>query len=245
MKLDDYDEPRSSGAFQISEKPVVFGQGESSGNAPFELPRNYGAPVVFAIARDPKSLFVYWNIDWPAVFGEAAPERKVYLRIFDAENKEIQRQVVEPLTSNCDLPLDSAADSCHIEIGFFETAEEWRSVGASDTVILPSGQVGTLRPGDFALVPFHITFQRLTDLFRQSHAKKEPLTQSLARLQKRGADPEERRTFTAEENTVFRALQMGPRRIPAGVSPSTPAQTKQLQNWIERVLGFGQSSRGL
>src|SRR5437899_12079366 len=38
-----------------------------------ELPRVSGPPILFAIARDPRTIFTYWYIDWPSVFQKTAP----------------------------------------------------------------------------------------------------------------------------------------------------------------------------
>ena len=47
-----------------------------------ELPRVYGAPLLFAIARDPHTLFAYWIIDWSSIFENTAPvDRQVHLRV--------------------------------------------------------------------------------------------------------------------------------------------------------------------
>lgn len=244
MKLSDSEKSPAPGAFEISQHPVVFGRGGQVEEAPFAFPRRSDSPVVFAIARDPQSLFVYWNIDWTAVFGEETPrERKIYLRLLDENGAELQRATVEPLTSSCDISLPPDLISTRVEIGFFESDDQWHSVGASAQVRPPANAVGPLRPGDFALVPFDITFQRLTDLFRRSHGEQEPLIQSLADLQKRGADPTERKRFTADENLVFHAMQAA---SPAGARspcpPATPIEETKRQHWIERVLGFGRSS---
>lgn len=211
---------------------------------PGQLPRSYGHSIVFAIARDPKSLFVYWDIAWSSAFANvAAQDRKVYLRAYDRNGSEIKRIEIEPLANTCDVSVAEPRGSFRIEIGYFDRERAWRSVGASDIVNTPSDKIGTVSPGDFALVPFHITFQRLTQLFRAAKSPEEPLTQSLARLQEKALHSEERGLLTPEEREVFRAMKesiSGSDLFPE--RGFDRASEMRLQQKLERILGFGASS---
>src|ERR1043166_4794090 len=87
--------PRSEhgGEYRISNGPVVrFARSDPkfpSDLPEVELPRVYGVPLLFAIARDPKTLFVYWNIDWSSVFENTAPvDRQVHLRVRRGDGSE-------------------------------------------------------------------------------------------------------------------------------------------------------------
>ena len=63
-----------------------------------ELPRVYGAPLLFAIARDPRTLFAYWNVDWSSVFENTAPvDRQVHLRVYRSDGGEETSTAVEPI----------------------------------------------------------------------------------------------------------------------------------------------------
>src|SRR2546428_10736413 len=238
-----------SSSFRISSRPVVSRGTEADDSHRREndnlglLPRSYGQPILFAIARDPNSLFVYWDINWSDAFASAPPlDRKVYLRVYDTEGSEVKRITVEPLANSCDVPVAQPRSSFRIEIGYFDPEQMWRSVAASASVNTLSDQIGPLAPGDFALVPFHITFQRLTEMFRATATGNEPLTQSLARLQAKALNSEEGDSLTPEEAEIFRALK-------ASISGSTRfpkrefdrASEMRLQKKLEKILGFGVS----
>jgi hypothetical protein len=70
--------------FRVSSEAVIcpdieqekeFGEGVG-------LPRVHGAPMLFAVARDPRTIFTYWSIDWPAVFAKTVPvDRQAHLRV--------------------------------------------------------------------------------------------------------------------------------------------------------------------
>ncbi len=239
-----------SSSFLISSRPVVSRGTEAEDSPRREndnlglLPRSYGQPILFAIARDPNSLFVYWDINWSDAFASAPPlDRKVYLRVYDTEGSEVKRITVEPLANSCDVPVAQPRSSFRIEIGYFDPEQMWRSVAASENVNTPSDQIGPLAPGDFVLVPFHITFQRLTELFRATASRNEPLTQSLARLQAKALNSEEGDSLTTEEAEIFRAMKAsisGNTRFPKGEFDR--ASEMRLQKKLEKILGFGVSS---
>ncbi len=72
---------KARSGYRISNGPVVrFARSDPKlpNDLPevVELPRVYGAPLLFAIARDPRTLFVYWNIDWSSIFENTAPIRQ-------------------------------------------------------------------------------------------------------------------------------------------------------------------------
>ena len=48
-----------------------------------ELPASYDMDLLYVIARDPKSLFVYWDLNWRRLFLRAGlSARQVHLRIY-------------------------------------------------------------------------------------------------------------------------------------------------------------------
>ena len=90
--------------FRISGAPVIrlAEDEQSSAVRDFgdvvELPRVYGAPILFAIARDPRTIFTYWNIDWPTIFAKTAPvDRQVHLRVRGPGGIEETSAAVEPI----------------------------------------------------------------------------------------------------------------------------------------------------
>lgn len=229
-------------SFRISSSPVVDSQENRTGEAEVfaDLPRSYGQSIVFAMARDPETLFVYWDINWPQVFAAAAPaNRKVYLRLQDDKGAEVNLIAVEPMSKNCEVNVEPES-SYHVDIGYFDQTQTWRSAGASEIVQTPANKIGSLSAGDFALVPFHITFQRLTELFRATRVDEGSLVQSLTHLQEKSLHPEEFGSLAPEEREVYRAMK-------ASVSERTylprvradRVDEARLQKKLESVLGFG------
>ena len=234
---------RAGSSFRISSTPMVDDLKENRAvetEVFADLPRSYGQSIVFAMARDPETLFVYWDIDWPQAFAAAAPaNRKVYLRLKDDAGAEVDLIPVEPMSRNCEIGVGSG-NSYRVDLGYFDQTQTWRSVGTSELVETPADKIGELSPGDFALVPFHITFQRLTELFRATRVDEGSLVQSLTRLQEKSVHPEEYGLLAPEEREVYRAMKASvSERTHLPRVPTNPADEMRLQKKLEGILGFG------
>lgn len=240
-------------AFVLSPQPLVPKelQGESalglSGDYENlgELPRSYGYPIFFGIARDPHTLFVYWEIDWKEVFGDNPPvDHKVHLRVMANDGNEESRVAVEPLAGNQYIPVSQARSIYRIELGFYEPADVWNSVAFSDAIATPPDDVSETTEIDVATVPFHLSFQRMVDVFRGSRYDGDALVEILARLQKRADDPTDD-TLTESDRELLRTLERGL----SGTVAKQRSRLRKSENafasreQIEAILGFGASSR--
>jgi hypothetical protein len=130
------------------------------------LPRAYGVPFIIAIPRNPKTLFVYWEIDWPPFLAQTAPARRqIHLRLLSAEDAELRTAVIEPMAGNCEISVPVANSAYRAELGYFDASRAWHSVAISESVVTPADQPGEKSVAEFATVPFHLRFERLTELF--------------------------------------------------------------------------------
>jgi hypothetical protein len=246
---DTTDEMEGGAEFVLSSQPVVPEQGAAE-TSPLrdyenlgELPRSYGGAFLFAIARDPHTVFVYWDIDWPAVFSETPPvDRKAHLRVLWHEGIEESAAAVEPLVGSHLLSVAHARSSYRIEIGYYAPENIWNSVALSAAVITPPDDVADDGPVDVATIPLHLSFQRIVDTFRGSKYDGDALAEILGRLQHH-ADSSDA-TLPESERELLRALG-------SGATESEAAQRERLRNApdafahrerIESILGFGASS---
>jgi hypothetical protein len=92
---------------------------------------------------------------------------------------------------------------------------------------------------DLATVPFHLSFQRLVDLFRISNGN--ALSAIVARLQARALSDTEREMFSPEEWEVFRAMNVSVDQMKAGRDQFSEDKGA-LRKKAEAVLGFGATS---
>ena len=233
--------------FRISGGPVIrLAEDEESSSVHafgdvVELPRLHGPPILFAIARDPRTIFTYWNIDWPTIFAKTAPvDRQVHLRVRSADGIEASA-AVEPMAGDYYLTVTQPRGTYRVEIGYYQPADVWHSVATSDQVNMPPDGVAENADVDLATIPFHLSFQRLIDLFRASN--RDALAEIISRLQKRALTDEESGLLSTEEWEILRAMNLSLSDIAAARRAFIErACNEKLRKRTEAILGFGSSS---
>jgi hypothetical protein len=242
---DPLSQPQHRGAYRISNGPVIrFARTDPkfpSDLPEVELPRVYGAPLLFAIARDPRTLFVYWNVDWSGIFEKTAPvDRQVHLRVQRSDGTEESAVAVEPMVGNYYLIVSEPQQSYRVEIGYYHPDGAWNSVATSDEIKMPPERAAENGDVDLATIPFHLSFQRLIDAFRISNG--DPISALVSQLQTRALTEEERARLTADEFEILRAMNLSVDEINAGRSTFLQTDARALRRRAESLLGFGGSS---
>ena len=251
--MQEHDEQSGGTAFALSNRPIVPPElREQSSRGPSrdyenlgELPRFYGRPVLFGIARDPHTLFTYWEIDWKSTFGDKPPaDRKVYLRVISDDGSEETRVAVEPFAGNHCVAVTQPRSTYRIELGYHEPAEVWRSVATSDAIMTPPDDVSESDDIDVATIPFHLSFQRMVDAFRGSKYDGDALVEIVGHLQQRADDSDG--TLTAVDRELLRAIDCSMSETDALERSSLRKSENAFatRQWIESILGFGASSPG-
>jgi hypothetical protein len=235
--------------YRISNGPVVRLAKSESKLPPdladtIELPRVYGAPLLFAAARDPRTLFVYWNVDWSSIFENTAPvDRQVHLRVSRGNGSEELNQGVEPMAGNCYLSVSEPNGNYRVEIGYFQPEAVWHSVATSDQVTMPAERVTGSDDVDIATIPFHLSFQRLIDLSRDSNTN--ALSEIVSRLQDRAVSDEDRALLTDHDWEILRSMNLSVDQITAARRAFGGRQNgSALRRRAEALLGVGASSPG-
>src|SRR5256714_6929563 len=243
------DEMEGGTEFILSSQPLVPEEKARDSDAPRdfeilgELPRSYGGAFLFAIARDPHTVFVYWDIDWASVFGATPPvDQKVHLRVLWHEGIEESTAAAEPLANSHLLSVSHARSSYRIEIGYYSPENVWNSVAISSAVITPPDDVAENGPVDVATIPFHLSFQRIVDTFRGSRYDGDALAEIVGRLQHH-ADSSDA-TLPESERELLRSLE-------SGLSQTRASQRTRLRRppnlfpsreRMESLLRFGATS---
>jgi len=210
-----------------------------------ELPRVSGPPLLFAIARDPRTIFTYWCIDWASIFEDTVPaDRQVHLRVRRGDGEEESATPVEPMTGQHYLTVSRPGEGYRLEIGYYAPAGVWNSVAASGEVTMPPDSVAEREDVDVATIPFHLTFQRLVDLFRASNG--DALAEIISRLQTRALSDDERDRLTSEEWEILRAMDLSIEDLQRAQEAFADRRSESaLRRRAEALLGFGATSPGM
>jgi hypothetical protein len=197
--------------------------------------------MLFAIARDPVTIFACWSIYWPAIFADNAPvDKQVHLRVHTLEGVEEKRLAVEPMAGNCYIDVSCPSTRYHLEIGYYQPADAWNSVAISNEVTMPASHMSEDLDVDLAAIPFHLNFQDLVDLL--GPANDSELAVAISQFQKRALSGEERTRLRPEEKRILRNMEVSPPEIAAARRAFDDADTEKLARRTGALLGFGASS---
>ena len=92
--------------------------------------RRAGPPPIcsYVVARDPKSLFLYWDLNWTWLFAQAGiSARQVHLRTYRGDGTVEGTQEINPFRGHCFAEVGAAGTEYYCELGGFEGAE-WKSL---------------------------------------------------------------------------------------------------------------------
>jgi hypothetical protein len=230
--------------FEISGEPVVRlaadNRPKDSGNS-IALPRAYGPPVLFAIARDSRCIFAGWNIDWLSVFEKALPvDRQVHLRVYRADGLEEKGVAVEPMSGMHYVRTPERHGCYRVEIGYYHPAEVWHSVAMSREIVMPPHGITETEDVDLVTIPFHLSFQHLIDVL--GPAKDNELATVMSQFQKRALSSEKRRRLSPEEKRILRKLDVSMSDIAAATRAFDQTDSGKLVRRAGALLAFGPSS---
>jgi hypothetical protein len=229
--------------FQISRKPVVHVTAEvrlDDGGDSVGLLQVYGPPILFAIARDSRTIFVSWSIDWPSVFAKALPvDREVHLRMHREDGLEEKSVAVEPMATMHYVTIPEPHGSYHVEIGYYRPADVWHSVATSNEVLMPPNGIAEIAELDLATIPFHVSFQQLLHLFGVGNET--ALATVISQFEERALSSEEK-TLSGGHKKILRELRGSVSEIAAEWRAFNDVDDEKLARRTRALLGFGSSS---
>jgi hypothetical protein len=230
--------------FRICEKPVLriaVDQRQHDVGDSVGLPRLYGPPILFAIARDSRTIFVSWNIDWPLVFEKAMPvDRQVHLRVYRADGLEENSVAVEPMAAVHYVTIPEPHGSYRVEIGYYQPADVWHSVAASNEIMTPPNGIAETGDVHVATIPFHLSFQQLLDVF--GVRDETGLATVISQFQKRALSSDEPKALSGEGKKNFRKLNISVSEIAGAWRAFNEIDRQKLARRTRALLGFGSTS---
>ena len=204
------------------------------------LERVNGQPFLFAIARDARTIFASWNIDWRSVFEKAMPaDRQVHLRVIDEDGVIEARVAVEPMSAMHCVTISGLHNSYHVEIGYFQPFDTWHSVAMSNQIEMPPQGSVKLTEVDLATIPFHLSFQQLANLLGAANGTS--VSRVVSEFQKRllNSKPNE---ATTSETQILRSLNLSLPEIAAADRDFKHIDTEKLTRRARAMFRFAATS---
>ena len=205
------------------------------------LTRVGGQPFLFAIARDARTIFASWNIDWRSVFEKAMPaDRQVHLRLIGGDGVVETKVAVEPMSAMHYLTISGLHNSYRVEIGYFEPLDNWHSVAMSEEVEMPLHGSVELADVDLATIPFHLSFQQLANLF--GAANDSQLARVVSEFQNRVSSSDKPNEATRSDTQIFRNLNLSLPEIAAATRDFRKINSEKLGRRARAMFRFAATS---
>ena len=182
---------------------------------PPEAEHHYGETRLWLVARDPRSLFAYWEFlpeEHPDAIGEDGRAR-FFLRIFRENGTPESSTEVGPSAGNVFIPAPSPDRGYFAELGFFK-ADIWCFLARSGTARTPPELPAEDAPPVFATIPAQLSLGKMRDLLAASALPGESLAMTAARLQN---DARNHGEWTPEHERLLAEI--------LGASASAPADS--------------------
>jgi len=225
--------------FHVSRKPVIpLAEDEEShtlsdGSA---LPRFHGPPRLHAIARDPWTIFAYWNVDWPSIFKNGVPvDRQVHLRVHCVDGLEEKEVAVEPMAGTHYVRMSQRHRACRIEVGYYQPTDVWHSVAISNEIMTPSAETSEAEHVDLATIPFHLRFEQLVDLFGAANG--DALASVISRFQNRVVNRGNQDKLSSKERQILRRTGIALSELADARRAFDQIDSEKLKKHAQAILG--------
>jgi hypothetical protein len=184
-------------------------------------------PFLLAIARDSRSIFAAWNIDWRSVFHKEIPaDRKVHLRAIGQGGVIEATAQIEPVNQMHYLAISGLYKFYRVEIGYFQPFSTWHSVMLSDDVEVPPHAEVARADVELATIPFHVSFSDLASLLGGANGI--PIAKTLSARQKRLSSSDDPNELTQTDTHLLSALNLSVGAIAAAERDYKEINSEQL-----------------
>lgn len=239
-------DPQSGEGFRISDQPIVRRNGNAAagnGGPAQGRPNVAETDLFYVIARDPKSLFVYWDLNWKRLFAEAGlSPRQVHLRIYRVNGSIEGTQEINPFRGHCYAGVATAGTGYYCELGCLDDGE-WTSLVRSGRAATPEDQMSEDFSTQFATLPLHLSFQRMLDLLRGTPAEGTTLAQAVADLQDEARGTPGANGATGTPASDLNSLLQAPAAVE--LTAGERAQWRKLSEELAGAARGGSSAGGL
>jgi hypothetical protein len=141
------------------------------------------------------------------------------------------------MSGNCAIEELEPGETYSVELGYYAPPETWNSVVTGNEVMMPFTSESD-EMIDVATVPFHLTFQRILDVFRGSSG--DNLAQTLAQFQERA----NRSDLSGDEAEVLRALDLSPEDLQKTAATRESLAKSERLRQREKLFGSSSPSEG-
>ena len=113
---------------------------------------------------------------------------------------------VEPMAGNSYLTVSQQRGVYRVEVGYYQPEDVWNSLAISNEVTMPPDDIAQYADVDLVKIPFHLSFQRLIDLFQASN--RDALSEIISEFQRHALNEDRRDLMSGEERKILHAMDL-------------------------------------
>jgi len=148
-----------------------------------ELPDSYGTGRLFLTARDPHTLYAYWDLSRQQI-----AHRQLILRIFErGQRAPVQEILVTTGANNWIVPVNKPAATFTAQLGCAGKGGAFAVLAESGAATTPAVSASANTEARFATIPVELPFPELVELVREHARQGEQVAVALQRAQAAGA----------------------------------------------------------
>jgi len=212
-----------------------------------ELPESYGTERMFLAARDPRWLYASWDIpiDRQRQNNSRSRDGHLILRVFaeDETTPVVPEIHLHPESRNWFVNVPRAATRYRAELGYYNSADEWRSVSASQSTFTPPDAPSPETVAEFATIPPEVTFQQVVEIVQEFVTTNQPLLEAVMQANAAAqSNPPVALTNINGEDTPSQAVEDG-QHAPAPGNDQPKAFRPEPEKFLEPARRGNQKSR--
>jgi hypothetical protein len=182
--------PSGPGARYDLGRPASAPTRAASGAELGELPEAYGTRQLVATARDPRWLYIFWDLTdtQQQGFNKKSRDGHLVVRLIAvAEGDRLVSEThVHPESRNWFINVPAAGARYRVELGYHNSKGKWQGISVSRVVTTPPDAVSANTSVEFATLPAELPFRQLLALVREVVAANVPLMEALEQLRAEG-----------------------------------------------------------
>ena len=189
--------------------------------------RAYGEALLSLIARDPESVFCYWEFhpaEHPAAVGEDGSTH-FHVRVFREDGAVEQTVEIKTAAGNWFIPVSRPDCGYFAELGFFADGV-WCFIARSGDARTPPKIAAAEGEELFATIPPKVSLRDLRDLLAASTQPGEEMAQAAARVQ---SDARAQGEWTEEQERLLAKIIAEEMEKDPGGSASSATLTQRIR----------------
>ena len=150
------------------------------------LPESYGTMKLYLVARDPQTLFAYWDLSRSQYQSavHAAHDGKVFLEVYVPGEGRVQQIHIWDCHQHWYLQVNRPGAAFIAQLGYYRADGGLEVLTRSAEVCMPRDTLSPNTDARFVTIPYQVSFRELCELIAIQGQPGEELAETRARLQR-------------------------------------------------------------